>query len=362
MQRSPDSNADKPMSAEPTTEQKETAVEKKPKRFHNGWARQLELLASEWADKAACYRWMHERTESIFASYNMRFTIPVIILSTLTGTANFGVNSLLPDQSMQKYAAAVIGGISLITGMISTVANFLRYAQMSEAHRVASISWGKFQRFVSTELALHPNERMDAMSFLKMARIELDRLIEQSPMIPMDVISAFLREFKSKPDIIRPEIAGGIEHTKIFVDRDSRLARIAADATFMIQQKRAMMRQMVLEDLDKRIATKTKEERDAQELELMSEVIKVARDTAGKTVQEKIPKNLTVSSAAPAAVISTMDRSPPKIKPNHVAETRSAFQKPISIASVAKDIAAAAAAKNPQVNSPNTITLEIIDK
>ena len=44
----------------------------KPKKFLNGWTPELDDLMAEWADKAACYRWMHERTEKIF-SRNDRF-------------------------------------------------------------------------------------------------------------------------------------------------------------------------------------------------------------------------------------------------------------------------------------------------
>lgn len=304
MQRSPDTNIEKPIL---------------PKRFHNGWTNPLEVLAAEWADKAACYQWMHEKTETICTMYNLHFSIPVIVLSTLTGTANFGLSSLIDNNASQKYVSAAIGVISIITGIISTLANFLRYAQASEAHRVAAISWGKFQRFTSTELSLHPNERMDAMSYLKMARMELDRLIEQSPVIPDNIIQEFLKEFKSKPDLIKPEIAGGVDHTRIFKDNDSRFSRIVSEALFMLQQKRTMMQQMILDDLDKKIASKTREEREAHELELMSEVVKVARETVEKTIN------------------STTDKSPPKIKPSR-------------------------SSSNHTPPSPNSITLEIIDK
>lgn len=294
----------------------------------------------------------------------MQFTIPVIILSTLTGTANFGVNSLLPDPSYERWASAIIGGVSLITGMISTVANFLRYAQSSEAHRVAGISWGKFQRFVSTELALHPNERMDAMSFLKMSRIELDRLIEQAPSIPDGVISAFLREFKGKKDIKFPEIAGGIEHTKVFVDRDSRLVRLATDAVFMIKQKKGLMREMILDDLDKKIASKTKAERDAQEAELLAEVVKTAKDVTTKTILEKIPRMVNLGPPG-INVQGTTAVSPPKIPVNTVVNAKATFEKPgdpKSIASIAKQAAAAAAKFQQRPPSPNTIRLEITEK
>lgn len=259
-----------------TKEQTQTAVRK----YHNGWTRQLENVVAEWADKASCYQWMHQKTEEKFSLRNMYFTIPVIIMSTLTGTANFATESIVGGTEYQKFVTFGIGAISLIAGIISTVANFLRYAQGSEAHRVAAISWGKFQRFISIELALHPNERMDAMSFLKMGRIELDRLIEQSPPIPPQVVQAFLVEFKSKTDIIKPEIAGGIEHTRVFDDKESRLAKIAAEAAYIIQQKKGLMRQIVLEDIDKRIVERARNERADMEEQLRLEILTHARDTA----------------------------------------------------------------------------------
>jgi hypothetical protein len=340
MQRSPiekTDTAEAPAAAgeavPPATAKPEEKKEKKEKKFHNGWTHSLEILVAEWADKAACYRWMHERTASKFAGYNMAFTIPVIVFSTITGTANFGVNSLLPDQSYAKYASAAIGGVSLLTGLISTVANFLRYAQASEAHRVAGISWGKFQRFIGTELALHPNERMDAMSFLKMGRIELDRLIEQSPAIPQDVIAAFDREFKRKKDIKRPEIAGGIEHTKIFDDKDTRLARVASDAVMMLKQKKALMRDLVMNDIDKHIVQRTQAERDNMETELMGQVLKVAREAAREAARGGAP------------TVTNLDSSPPAVIP---------------ITAVAKEVAREAVARRPL--SPHSVRLDIMEE
>jgi hypothetical protein len=335
-------------------------IEPARKKFHNGWTKQLEILVAEWADKAACYRWMHEKTETRFTGYNMSLTIPVIILSTLTGTANFAVESFLPDPSYGKYATAGIGAISIITGIISTVANFLRYAQSSEAHRVAGVSWGKFQRFISTELALHPNERMDAMSFLKMGRIELDRLIEQSPTIPPVIIAQFEYAFKDKGDIKRPEIAGGIEHTRIFDDRDSRVAKIAAEAAFLLQQKRGYMKQLIVEDLDKHIASRTKAEREQLETEMMAEILRTAREAATQVVNQRMPR-----PAAKAAAFSEGPRSAATIPQNTVINARAKFEKeevpapnPKALGTFAKEVAREALARRrPSIDQ---IHLEIV--
>lgn len=373
MQRSPEKTAGQ-VSAGGTNAPSVAAKpeEKKSKKYNNGWTRQLETLVAEWADKASCYRWMHEKTESKFSSYNMYFTIPVIVFSTLTGTANFGVDSLLPDPSYSKFASAVIGGVSLLTGIISTIANFLRYAQESEAHRVAAISWGKFQRLISIELSLHPNERMDAMSFLKMGRVELDRLVEQSPSIPDKIINAFDKEFKRRPDVIRPEIAGGIVHTKVFDDRDSRMAKIASEAAFFLQQKKNYMRRLIEEDFDKHITQRTQEERDSIEKEMMEEVARVARETTEAALAKRLPPVKPTTPEVSNVVVSQIQRSPPKVPANKVSDVRAAFErrgstagKPMSLAALAKQAAAAAAAaatRAERAPSPSSVRLEIVEE
>ena len=273
---------DKPKPAEPT----------KPKKFLNGWTPELDDLMAEWADKAACYRWMHERTEKIFSRNDRMITIPVIILSTLTGTANFGLTSIFGDnKSAASLATLAIGGVSIIAGIITTLGNFLRYAQGSEAHRVSSISWGKFNRLICVELRLNPNERMDSMSFLKICRIELDRLIEQSPPIPDSVIAAFRNEFGSSVDVKKPDIAAAIEHTKAFKDNGARLKKMAAEAAIMIAQKKGVLKQMVVSDLDIRI----KEENDRMKLELKPMLEAIAKKAAEDTMKKM---NASVPSRA----------------------------------------------------------------
>jgi len=201
-------------------EYKETQETKeiKPKRPNNGWSYEHDELLSIWCDKAGCYTWMHDATQRKFRSINMKLGIPVIVLSTISGTANFGISTIFP--SGFGYGNAVIGSLSLITGVISTISNFLGYAQSEEAHRIASIQWAKFRRTLETELALNPIERTDAIEFVKHCKAELDRLMEQNPVIPKDIIERFKKVFRKNNTISMPEICNKLDHTRIFVKRD----------------------------------------------------------------------------------------------------------------------------------------------
>ena len=221
----------------------------------NGWTKEQEQLMAQWADVASCYRWLHDRAEKKYTRLSMCMSIPVIVLSTVTGAANFAVGSFLPpdDAALKNYVSAGLGAISIVTGIITTLGNFFQYAQKSEANRVASIAWGKFQRLVSVELAINPDDRLEAMDFLKICRQDLDRLIEQSPPISDDVIKMFEAEFHNIPNLKVPDICHGIEHTRVFNSSNTRLGKIAADAALHLRYKKNILAKSVMPNIEKKV-------------------------------------------------------------------------------------------------------------
>ena len=262
------------------------------KKFLNGWTHELEDLMADWADKAACYRWMHEQTSKQYQGRDRYFNIPVIILSGVTAGANFALGSIFePDDiTNKKWAQLGLGGASLITGIIQTLANFYGYAKGAEANRVAGISWGKFNRQLCIEMRVHPDERMDSTNFLKMFRIELDRLIEQSPVIPDNIIKEFNRLFKNT-EIVKPEITGILEHTRVYKDTGARLKRIAAEATVAIHYRKGILKQLVVDDLETKTRNTAIEEArkvaqeifDKQKAQLIEETTKAVKAGAAST-------------------------------------------------------------------------------
>ena len=82
---------------------------------------------------------------------------------------------------------AAVGGVNIFAGILSTLQNFLRYAELMESHRSSGIAWSKLCRDISIELALDPPRRKPARD-LNICRAEYDRLIEQSPMIDDDYL------------------------------------------------------------------------------------------------------------------------------------------------------------------------------
>lgn len=160
------------------------------------WSPENELIMVEWCDVAQCYKWLNSRSHSRFSKLHAWFTIPAIIFSTISGTASFAQKSL--PEKYQVYAPLIIGSINIFIGILTTVQQYLKISELNEAHRVSSISWGKFSRNIRIELAKHPDERTDAKTFIKVCRQEFDRLMETSPDIQERTINEFNTAFTGK--------------------------------------------------------------------------------------------------------------------------------------------------------------------
>lgn len=178
------------------------------------WKEEEEVILKDWADKAQCYEWMHSRSHKIYKSKNGWFTIPVIIISTITGTANFA-QSRIPEEYVDYYVISV-GAFNIIAGIITTVYQYLKISELNESHRVAHLSWGKFYRNIKTELAKHPLDRMRPTELLKMSKEEFDRLLEISPPLPDKVVDDFKSNFKHNTDITKPEVCDVMMPTMIY--------------------------------------------------------------------------------------------------------------------------------------------------
>ena len=225
----------------------------KQRRFLNGWTKEQERLMAEWSDIAMCYRWLHDRAEKHYNSKSKWINLPVIILSTLGGTANFGIQSIFSTDTQKQLASFAIGTISLVAGIMTTIGNYLRYAQLEESNRIASIAWGKFQRLIAVEISLHPNERLDSLDFLKICRADLDRLIEQSPPIHSEAIKLFEKKFGHIKDLKKPDICGALEHTHVFESSEERLKHAAVDAALLLKQRKKTLNELLSPQIQERI-------------------------------------------------------------------------------------------------------------
>jgi hypothetical protein len=175
------------------------------KKLPKIWHPQQEKILKAWGEAAACYRYMHYQAYCSYKNLSMKFTIPLIIVSTITGTANFAQETFPP--TVQPFVPSAIGGLNLITAIATTIMQFLKINELMEGHRVASVQYGKISRTIRLELTLPLSERtLNGTVMIENMRAEYDRLIEQSPNVPKKMIDAFEREFPDDNAFFKPEI------------------------------------------------------------------------------------------------------------------------------------------------------------
>ncbi len=184
------------------------------------WSNEIEELLSEWGEIGLCYSWLHSYGERKYKKKYHNISIPIIVISTLTGTANFGMDSYIPKES-KSIATAIVGGFNIACGILGTLLSFLKYAEIYENHRISCVSWSKFARNIQIELALKDSKRKNCRDFLKVSRAEYDRLLESSPNIDRDIIQTFNKKFNvDYPKVRKPIICNGLKEVIIYKSDD----------------------------------------------------------------------------------------------------------------------------------------------
>lgn len=210
------------------TNQKQTTEVKETVPTQKVWNESEVKLLKKWAELSGSYRVLHDRAHRKYKYLNYCATIPVIIFSTILGTASFSQTTF--PVKYQSYIPMGIGTLNIISGIITTVAQFTRVSELSEANRVASISYGKFSRNIATELALPPEFRSySGIDFVQICRSEFDRLVEQSPIIPIEILTSFMQEIASE-DITKPDIMTVSKIEEYKPTKEEKAAKIIANA------------------------------------------------------------------------------------------------------------------------------------
>lgn len=153
------------------------------------WKSEHEDILKIWADKAICFKTMHDRAYKKYWCLNAWFNIPIIILSTLTGTGNFAQPSF--HSSYATMLVLLIGGANILSAILGTVAQYINVAGTLEGHRYAAISWDKYSRSIQVELHRVRKDRQEPYGYIKRCQEEFDRLIEISPDFSSDIIHWF---------------------------------------------------------------------------------------------------------------------------------------------------------------------------
>jgi hypothetical protein len=153
------------------------------------WNDALERLYESWHRRVAAAEHGHRLMADRLRRRYFLLGIPVVIFTTLVGTSAFASMSNASDNSITTRNAdsdvvlLLVGGISVLAAVLSSLQTFLRYATRAEGHRIAALRYETLRREMAETLALPRDARGQADRALDNVRNRMDRYAKESPTI-----------------------------------------------------------------------------------------------------------------------------------------------------------------------------------
>lgn len=182
------------------------------------WQKNHEEIFIEWADKSMCYKWLHQQSHKSYTFKYQMIMIPVIIMSTLSGTANFAQERI--PLEYRSYSQMIIGGVNIFAGILTTISQFLKINELNESHRASALMWDRFYRSIKIELLKERKDRPNITQFLSKCQEQYDSLIEISPDIDDVIVQKFMKSFSNEDDfetILKPDVCNELVSVRKYV-------------------------------------------------------------------------------------------------------------------------------------------------
>lgn len=179
------------------------------------WDDSHELLVKALAEQAQVSAVLHRRAYEHFEQRNLRYQLPIIILSVFSGSANF-ISSSFPE--VQKHIVLGVGALSIMTSIISSVSQYLKLAESSEGHRIAAYAWDKLYSRLNIHLGMKREDRdQPPMDYINAAQTDYLRLVEMSPDVPPSISHEVKSRYKRTLSSIQsPIVVSGFKPVSIY--------------------------------------------------------------------------------------------------------------------------------------------------
>jgi len=178
------------------------------------WDDELENLIKDECEICYSYYLLHNLAYIRYSQFNTYISLPVMILSTVTGATSMGSSVLFNNSNM---ASIGIGLIIILLNSLQAISSYYKFSQLSEGHKIASISFQKVSRYLEIELSLPRKERSTPKVILKILKNEIDRLLETSPIIQNVIIDQYNKKYKDDT-AKKPAIVNGLKN--VIINKD----------------------------------------------------------------------------------------------------------------------------------------------
>ena len=174
------------------------------------WNEHLEDIMKAWGEKAAGNREMHDKAAEQFRTFSNKMYVPILCMSTLTGVSNFGA----ANSQYSEYFMYGIGSLNIVCAVLTGLLKFLKPDDKAQMHTSVARNFGSFYRQITLELGMTREDRTNADELTKWAKTEYDRMQNEAPSIPSNIIKLFKSEHQNQKNL--PDIAANTYNISIY--------------------------------------------------------------------------------------------------------------------------------------------------
>ena len=179
------------------------------------WDESIEGLLQKYCDEAQTREALHRRSYYSYKKLTTCFSLPVIVLSALSGSFQF-LSKGYP--SIEQYIVTGTASLSILTAIISAVASYLKLGESMSKHEQSANAWLLFHNELKHQLSLRRDKRQDADEFLQNCKTQYDRLFELSPICSSVIISRIKKNIvaHATDEFVSPTYLNGFRHTEVY--------------------------------------------------------------------------------------------------------------------------------------------------
>lgn len=175
--------------------------------INNGWNDKNEILIVSIGENAAAYKWMHEKCNSKYASYDNLLNLIIIIFNTILTTQTF----ITVESNAIEISKKIF--IYIVT-LLAVINNFLKYKELSINHLNAIGEFSELYHDIQQQMCMYRKDRDNASRYIKSIIKTYDSLIVSCPDIPNSILNHFKKKFQNS-DIEMPDISDKIQKIEI---------------------------------------------------------------------------------------------------------------------------------------------------
>ena len=174
------------------------------------WTDSIELTVKDFGEKSCILRLLHREQRYSLSKKDAYIVTPGIIIQVAV-SAILNLDTLTENNNFHVFLSI----LNIVSAVLFTLSKYLKFAELSNEHKVAELIYGKINRRIISELSISREYRTPALHFLKTIRASFDTANERSPNISKKIISRFMKNEVIHENVALPDICSGICEIKI---------------------------------------------------------------------------------------------------------------------------------------------------